>query len=279
LDDAIDRQLSRVHRTCASVTKTANETAPAAVAANDTDNLKRTLKTIGGSRSDDWNNMIARQTVEALWLQHSGPETQEKQIGAALAALVGIGPKDELEGMMAAQLVAAHNAGMECYRRAMIDGQTFEGRRENLTQANKLSRTYATLLEALNRHRGKGQRKMTVEHVRVYPGGQAVVGVVEPPGRRDHAKLEDRCHAGKLPMHLSPRCGAHCRTTGQPCRNAAMANGRCRMHGGRLTGAPKGNRNNFRHGRYSAESIAGRREVAALIRTMRALACATEEAS
>jgi hypothetical protein len=49
---------------------------------------------------------------------------------------------------------------MECYRRAMIDGQALEGRRENLTQANKPSRTYTTLLEALNRHRGKGQQKM-----------------------------------------------------------------------------------------------------------------------
>jgi hypothetical protein len=54
--------------------------------------------------------------VEALWLKHSEPETQCRQFSAALEALVGIGPKDELEGMMAAQLVAAHNATMECYR-------------------------------------------------------------------------------------------------------------------------------------------------------------------
>jgi hypothetical protein len=45
------------------------------------------------------------------------------------------------------------------------------------------------------------------------------------------------------------------------------------------SGRPKGNRNAFRHGRYTAEAIAGRREVAALIRAMRALACAAEEAS
>ena len=64
--------------------------------------------------------------------------------------------------------LAAHNAAMECYRRAMIGEQTFEGRRENLAQANKLSRTYGTLLEALNRHRGKGQQKVTVEHVHVH---------------------------------------------------------------------------------------------------------------
>jgi hypothetical protein len=44
---------------------------------------------------------------------------------------MGIGPRDALEGMMAAQLVAAHNAAMECCRRAMIGEQSFEGRREN----------------------------------------------------------------------------------------------------------------------------------------------------
>ena len=36
--------------------------------------------------------------------------------------------------MMAAQLIAAHNAAMECYRRAMIGERTLEGRRENLAQ-------------------------------------------------------------------------------------------------------------------------------------------------
>jgi hypothetical protein len=52
-----------------------------------------------------------------------------------------------------------------------------------------------------------------------------------------------------LPMHLSPRCGAHSRRTGKPCKNGAMANGRCRMHGGKATGAPKSEANgNYRHG-------------------------------
>ena len=40
---------------------------------------------------------------------------------------------------MTAQLIASHTAAMECYRRAMIGEQSFEGRRENLSQANKLS--------------------------------------------------------------------------------------------------------------------------------------------
>ena len=157
--------------------------------------MKGTFKNIGGSRSDHWNNILANQTVQALWLEPSDAETRDKQFNATVAALVGIGPKDELEGMMAAQLIAAHNAAMECYRRAMIGEQTFEGRRENLAQANKLSRTYATLVEALNRHRGKGQQKVTVEHVHVHSGGQAVVGVVGTPGGGDQEKPEGQPHA------------------------------------------------------------------------------------
>jgi hypothetical protein len=95
--------------------------------------------------------------------------------------------------MLAAQLLASHNAAMECYRRAMISEQTFEGRKENLGQANKLSRTHATLLEALNRHRGKGQQKVTVEHVHVHEGGQAIIGNVEGGGMR--TKTENQPHA------------------------------------------------------------------------------------
>ncbi len=113
--------------------RAANKTNPAAAVANDPDDLKGALKHIGGSRSDDWNNILALQTRDALWVKHTSPEIKRKQLSATVAALDGIGPKDELEGMMAAQLIAARNAAMECYRRAMIDQQTFEGRRENLT--------------------------------------------------------------------------------------------------------------------------------------------------
>jgi hypothetical protein len=155
---------------------------PTTVVANDPEDRKGALETIGGSKSDHWNNTLANQAISGLWLKHSSEEEQSRQLAATVAAFIGIGPKDELEGMMAAQLIAAHNAAMECYRRAMIGEQTFEGRRENLNQANKLSRTWATLLDVLNKHRGKGQQKVTVEHVHVHAGGQAVVGTIERPG-------------------------------------------------------------------------------------------------
>jgi hypothetical protein len=72
--------------------------------------------------------------------------------------------------------------------------QTFEGRRENLSQANKLSRSCAVLLEALNRHRGKGQQKVTVEHVVPYaPGGRSL----RPPMLTAQAAMRISGPAGK----------------------------------------------------------------------------------
>src|SRR5258708_14818748 len=170
--------------------KTANESKVSTVVAHNPDNLKGTLKEIGGSRSDHWNNILTNQAISALWLKHSDLETREKQFSAVIAALIGIGPKDELEGMMAAQLIAAHNAAMECYRPAIHGEHAFEGRRENLSQADKLSRTYATRLEALERHRGRGQQQVTVEHVHVHSGGQPGVGLVGGPAGWDATELE-----------------------------------------------------------------------------------------
>ncbi len=164
------------------------------------------LKAIGGSVSDAFNNVLANAAMGTLWVKNSGPEERDRQLSAMAAALVGIAPQDELEGMLAGQLVAANAAAMECYRRAMIGEQSFEGRKENLNQANKLSRTYVTLLEALNRHRGKGiQQKVTVEHVHVHAGGQAVVGAVQAGGgvpkeieRQPHAQAA--AHAPIAPL-------------------------------------------------------------------------------
>jgi hypothetical protein len=64
------------------------------------------------------------------------------------------------------------------------------------------------LLESLNRHRGKGQQKVTVEHVHVHSGGQAVVGMVGTSGAGDRTKLEDQPHARQIADARQPemRC-------------------------------------------------------------------------
>ena len=70
-----------------------------------------------------------------------------------------------------------------------------------------------------------------------------------------------------------PRCLARTRR-GTPCQNAGMPNGRCRMHGGKsLSGREHGR---YRHGLYTKEAIADRRELNALLREYGAALTAEE---
>jgi hypothetical protein len=61
---------------------------------------------------------------------------------------------------------------------------------------NKLARTFAAQVEALKRYRSGGEQKMTVQHVHVAEGGQAIVGNVNAPeGVGARKKSEDQPHA------------------------------------------------------------------------------------
>lgn len=72
-------------------------------------------------------------------------------------------------------------------------------------------------------------------------------------------------HEARAALATHPRCGAHCRTTGLPCRNPAMANGRCRMHGGKSTGRP------VVHGVYTHAARVRRGEWLEVLRGLRGL--------
>lgn len=69
------------------------------------------------------------------------------------------------------------------------------------------------------------------------------------------------------PMLSSPRCGAKTRSD-KPCQSPAVqGKKRCRMHGGAPgSGAPRGNKNAFKHGLYTGEAIKERRSLRSLMR-------------
>jgi hypothetical protein len=71
-------------------------------------------------------------------------------------------------------------------------------------------------------------------------------------------------------MLSSPRCGARTRC-GKACKSPAVSGKkRCRMHGGAFgSGAPRGNKNALKHGRFTRESLEERRRTYALIKTLR----------
>jgi hypothetical protein len=158
-------------------------------------------KELSGSASGHFTLALANQVWRSLFHPEGTPEwIVELGQRAALGALKGIAPRDPLEGMLAAQMVATHETAMDCFRRAQLPNQTFEGRRMNLEFANKLVRSYATLVETLDKHRGKGQQVVRVEHVTVNAGGQAIVGAVshERGGGGDGRQSAERSHAQAL---------------------------------------------------------------------------------
>ena len=81
-------------------------------------------------------------------------------------------------------------------------------------------------------------------------------------------KRLNKVHASN-PFADVPKCGAKTRS-GKPCKNPAMKNGRCRLHGGLSTGpkTPEGRARcgNWKHGYYSKQAKAERRAIKALLR-------------
>ena len=126
------------------------------------------LRPFGGAQHDDWNERLVVQLATALpQSEGSGTVVAVERAAGAVAGQVGINPRDTVEGMIGAQLIAAHEAALELYRRAWISEQSFEVRIKFLALADKAARTVAMLSEALYRHRGKGQQQITVKHVTV----------------------------------------------------------------------------------------------------------------
>ena len=74
------------------------------------------------------------------------------------------------------------------------------------------------------------------------------------------------------PMLASRHCGAKTRS-GKTCMSPAVSGkSRCRMHGGAAgSGAPRGNKNALKHGRFTREAFAERRLVRSLLQESRAL--------
>lgn len=77
-------------------------------------------------------------------------------------------------------------------------------------------------------------------------------------------------------MRSSPRCGAKTRS-GDPCQSPKIAGAvRCRMHGGKGSGAPKGNRNAVKNGLYTAPMLHTAALTRAAVREERELISAVE---
>jgi hypothetical protein len=141
-----------------------------------------------GTADFDLQNYLLNQAMETCFgfVTAKGRRDEYQAIcsNRVMALLHGIQPQDEIEGMLAIQMVGVHNVVAELLKRVILIGQSDEGKELNVNQAAKMMRVFVAQMEALKKYRTGGQQKMIVEHVHVNAGGQAIVGTVNQGGAK-----------------------------------------------------------------------------------------------
>lgn len=152
---------------------------------------------------------LFNQVLNATHAGGNEPVNQDV-VNAAVAAVHGIGPRDTVEGMLAAQMVATHQAAMELLRRTN-GADTIQRLEANGNMATKMLRTFTAQVEALKRHRSKGEQRVVVQHqhvnvtaeqaaVQVNAGASPLAG-----GTGGALKPEEQPHAHALDhAHIAP---------------------------------------------------------------------------
>ncbi len=126
-----------------------------------------------GTDDPDLTGQLGDQLLNSIWRpQGASVDDRAAQIRAAVGTLKGIAPRDEMEGMLAVQMIATHHAAMECFRRAMLTNQSFQGREANLKHAEKLTRIYREQMEAVRHGRQKTQPKPSRQEPEAESKGQ-----------------------------------------------------------------------------------------------------------
>jgi len=155
------------------------------------------LTTDGVNETED-HTIALEQVREVLKIDHidtavnaiakaaAGMSTKKPDVSLtmALQLLSGFQPQNQLETMLLGQMIQVNTAAATCMANAFDEGQTIAGKELNANLAIKFQRTFVAQIEALQKLRGKGGQKVTVEHVHVHEGGQAIVGNIShtPPG-------------------------------------------------------------------------------------------------
>ena len=144
-------------------------------------------------------------TVADLARGRGQDRPQQDQMNAGVAAVAAIEPQDEVEAMLAIQMFGTYSLAADMLVKAKQARTTDEVERYG-TLATKMLRTYTAQIEALSRLRRGGEQKVTVEHVHVYEGGQAIVGNVNSPDAQPQLRGGGRLENGNQPhAPIEPR--------------------------------------------------------------------------
>ena len=159
-----------------------------------------------GTRSTDF--VDAEVTRITGVLQKSDGTVEPTELDAMFAVLDGAEPQNEIEAMLVTQMAVTHVLAMRSARNWMRSKEIVQQDSNGLA-LHRLSRTFTSQIDALAKLRRGGEQKVTVEHVHLYPGGQAIVGnVTQSPGSGGILENTGQPHAANDPRALALAAGA-----------------------------------------------------------------------
>ena len=141
------------------------------------------LKSIFGSEFPQMENGLMRHCLKVLRADEASddyPGNDEREF--LLSAVAEIRPRDTFERLLSVQMAATHLAMIRSGR-WLANSERVDQVQAHYNGYTKLARAYVSQMEALRKHRNGGKQTVTVQHVNVQDGGQAIVGNVGDRGR------------------------------------------------------------------------------------------------
>ncbi len=146
--------------------------------------IKETMRRVCGVKTPEVAHALATQVANLQVWTRPDPEEPVDALMRAMHLLLELAPQTGAEALLSVQMLGVHEAATVFLRQATAEGQTVDGADRNVLRVTRLMRLFSEQLDAMAKLKGRtSQQKVTVEHVHVHEGGQAIVGAVNAPKR------------------------------------------------------------------------------------------------
>ena len=142
---------------------------------SDMEGWKARLVAAFGTSSSNVVNVEIERIAAAL--RHANGNLNAAELDTVIAIVSGQQPKDELEAMVICQMAVTHALTLRSLGN-LNRSKEIQQQDSNALAIARLTKAFASQVDALAKLRRGGEQRVVVEHVHVYPGGQAIVGTV-----------------------------------------------------------------------------------------------------
>ena len=141
------------------------------------------IRDVFGTDDDQLANGLLSHCLKPLSDHESNGDTPSADERIFMLAIISdLKPNDAVERMLAVQMATTHVATIRAGS-WLSRAESLQQGQAHSTAYSKLARTFTAQVEALRKHRTGGKQTVTVQHVNVSEGGQAIVANVQTGGR------------------------------------------------------------------------------------------------